>query len=75
MNQLNFDFTDLKMDNLNRLVAACKICLADKKPELENIRGKYNEQLKVKGSFLDIVKATVKDADSKVNKKEKGEKP
>ncbi|HPG07927.1 MAG TPA: hypothetical protein PKY06_13335 [Saprospiraceae bacterium] len=36
-------------------------------------RGKYDEKLKVKGSFLDIVKATVKDANTKkeMDKKEK----
>ncbi len=32
-------------------------------------RGKYDEKLTVKGSFLDIMKAAVKDADNKSAKK------
>ena len=39
---------------------------ADKNPQPENTRGKYEEKLAVKGSFLDIIKASVKDANSKV---------
>lgn len=31
-------------------------------------RGKYDEKLKVKGSFLDIIKASIKDAKSKDKK-------
>lgn len=38
---------------------------ADKKPQTENTRGKYNDRLAVKGSFLDIIQASVKDANSK----------
>lgn len=38
----------------------------DKKP-----RGKYDEKLKVNGSFLDIMKASMKDADNKTNAKKK----
>lgn len=38
---------------------------SDKKPQTENPRGKYEEKLAVKGSFLDIIKASVKDANSK----------
>lgn len=35
-------------------------------------RGKYEEKLKVKGSFLDIIKASVKDANAKtVSKRRK----
>jgi hypothetical protein len=44
---------------------------ADKKPQTENTRGKYDEKLKVKGSFLDIMKASVKDANSKATDKKK----
>lgn len=47
---------------------------SDKTSKSEKQRGEYNDKLKVKGAFLDIVKATVKDADNKVNKKKK-EKP
>ena len=32
-------------------------------------RGEYNDKLKVKGSFLDIMKATVKEANEKPKKK------
>ncbi len=36
----------------------------EKKP-----RGKYDEKLAVNGSFMDIMKAAVKDADKKAKKK------
>ncbi len=39
---------------------------AEKKP-----RGKYDDKLKVKGSFLDIIKASVKDANAKTISKNK----
>lgn len=45
----------------------------DKKPQTENTRGKYNEKLKVKGSFFDIIKASVKDANNKKADKKKHE--
>ena len=35
-------------------------------------RGKYQETLKVKGSFLDIIRASVKDANGKPAKKKNG---
>ncbi|MCW3106443.1 MAG: hypothetical protein JWQ09_949 [Segetibacter sp.] len=43
----------------------------DTKPENEDKpkKGNYQEKLKVKGSFLDIMKASMKDADSKTKKK------
>jgi hypothetical protein len=37
-------------------------------------RGKYDDKLKVKGSFLDIVKASVKDAKAKTDSKNKKKK-
>ncbi len=37
----------------------------DKKKEERGERGSYDEKLQVKGSFLDIMKAAVKDADNK----------
>jgi|GEM_PF-2405778 len=43
----------------------------DKKPQTENTRGKYNDRLAVKGSFLDIIKASVKDANSRTADKKK----
>lgn len=46
---------------------------ADKKPQTENTRGKYNDRLAVKGSFLDIIQASVKDANSKTADKKKNE--
>jgi len=46
---------------------------ADKKPQTENTRGKYNDRLAVKGSFLDIIKSSVKDANSKTADKKKHE--
>jgi hypothetical protein len=45
----------------------------DKKPQTENTRGKYNDRLVVNGSFLDIIKASVKDANSKTTDKKKNE--
>jgi hypothetical protein len=45
----------------------------DKKPQTENTRGKYNDKLAVKGSFLDIIQASVKDANSKAVYKKKNE--
>jgi len=39
-----------------------------KKKEPAKRPDKYEEKLKVKGSFLDIMKAAVKDADSKTPK-------
>lgn len=47
--------------------------MKDKKVKVENPRGKYNEKLKVKGSFLDIIKASVKDANNKTADKKKNE--
>lgn len=44
---------------------------SDKKPQTENARGKYEEKLAVKGSFLDIMKAAMKEADEKPKKKKK----
>lgn len=44
---------------------------ADKKPQTENTRGKYNDRLAVKGSFLDIIKASVKNANDKTAEKKK----
>lgn len=39
-------------------------------------RGKYDDKLKVKGSFLDLMKAAAKDANAKTkNKKEEKPKP
>jgi hypothetical protein len=43
----------------------------DKKPKTEKARGKYEEKLVVKGSFLDIMKAAMKEADEKPKKKKK----
>lgn len=45
----------------------------DKKPQTENARGQYNDRLAVKGTFLDIMKAAVKDANSKTAEKKKNE--
>lgn len=39
------------------------------KPEMK--RGQYDEKLQVKGSFLDIMKAAMKEADEKPKKKKK----
>lgn len=46
---------------------------ADKKPQTENTRGKYNDKLAVKGSFLDIIKASVEDANNKTANKKRNE--
>lgn len=43
----------------------------DKTPKPENPRGKYEEKLVVKGSFLDILTAAIKEADEKPKKKKK----
>ena len=39
------------------------------KKEAKKNRGKYDEKLAVKGSFMDIIKSAVKDADNKSAKK------
>jgi hypothetical protein len=39
-----------------------------KKPTTKKKRGKYEEKLKVNGSFMDIIKAVVKDADKNTPK-------
>lgn len=44
---------------------------SDKKPQTENARGKYEEKLAVKGSFLDIIQASVKNANDKTTDKKK----
>ena len=44
---------------------------SDKSPKPENQRGEYDEKLQVKGSFLDIMKAAMKEADEKPKKKKK----
>lgn len=43
----------------------------EKSPKPEKQRGEYDEKLKVKGSFLDIMKAAMKEADEKPQKKKK----
>jgi len=43
--------------------------VTDKMPKPEKQRGKYDEKLKVKGSFLDIMKAAMKEADENPKKK------
>ena len=48
---------------------------SDKKPQTENPRGKYEEKLVVKGSFLDIIQASVKNANDKTEKKKPEPKP
>jgi len=40
-----------------------------KKATPRNKRGQYDEPFKVKGSFLDIVKSAVKDAENKPKEK------
>ena len=45
----------------------------DKKPKAETPRGKYEEKLVVKGSFLDIIQASVKNANDKTAVKKKTE--
>ncbi len=44
-----------------------------KNSQTENTRGKYNDKLAVKGSFLDIIKASVKYANNKTADKKKNE--
>jgi len=47
-----------------------------KQPNAENKpRGKYSDKLKVKGSFLDLMKAAAKDANTKPPKKNGKPKP
>ena len=48
---------------------------SDKKPQTEQLRGKYKEKLVVKGSFLDIIQASVKNANDKTDEKKKNEEP
>ena len=43
----------------------------DKSPKPEKERSEYEEKLKVKGSFLDIMKAAMKEADEQPKKKKK----
>ena len=43
----------------------------EKTPKPEKERGEYEEKLQVKGSFLDIMKAAMKEADEKPKKKKK----
>lgn len=43
----------------------------EKTPKPKKQRGEYDEKLQVKGSFLDIMKAAMKEADAKVNKNKK----
>lgn len=46
----------------------------DKTPQKEKSkRGKYDDKLTVKGSFLDIIQASVKNANDKVAEKKKHE--
>lgn len=45
--------------------------VTDKTLKPEKQRGEYEEKLKVKGSFLDIMKAAMKEADEKPKKKKK----
>jgi len=45
----------------------------DKKPQTETPRGKYEEKLVVKGSFIDIIQASVKNANDKTAEKKKHE--
>ena len=45
----------------------------DKKPKAETPRGKYEEELVVKGSFFDIIQASVKNANDKTAEKKKNE--
>jgi hypothetical protein len=45
--------------------------VSEKVPKPEKQRGEYEEKLKVKGSFLDIMKAAMKEADEKPKKKKK----
>jgi hypothetical protein len=43
----------------------------DKPTKPEKQRGEYDEKLQVKGSFLDIMKAAMKEANEKPKKKKK----
>ena len=43
----------------------------DKTPKPEKHRGEYEEKLQIKGSFLDIMKAAMKEAAEKPKKKKK----
>lgn len=45
--------------------------ITDKTSKPEKQRGEYEEKLRVKGSFLDIMKAAMKEADEKPKKKKK----
>jgi len=45
----------------------------DKTPKPQTPRGKYEEKLVVKGSFLDIIQASVKNANEKAAEKNKNE--
>jgi len=47
---------------------------SDKTPKPDKQRGEYNDKLKVKGSFLDIIQASVKNANDKTAEKKKNEK-
>lgn len=44
------------------------------KKNIKKPRGKYEEKLVVKGSFLDIIQASVKNANDKTTEKKKNEK-
>ena len=44
---------------------------SSKTPKPEKQRGGYNDKLKVKGSFLDIIQASVKNANDKTAEKKK----
>lgn len=46
---------------------------SDNNLQNENARGKYEEKLVVKGSFLDIIQASVKNANDKTAVKKKTE--
>ena len=48
--------------------------ISDKTPKPEKQRGEYDEKLQVKGSFLDIMKAAMKEADEKPKKKKSDKK-
>jgi hypothetical protein len=44
---------------------------SDKTPKPDKQRGEYNDKLKVKGSFLDIIQASVKNANDKTAEEKK----
>lgn len=48
--------------------------VSKKVTKLEKQRGEYEEKLKVKGSFLDLMKAAMKEADEKPKKKKSDKK-